>query len=173
MKAYIYTLGIASIGSMLFSAPASATTESTTASATFISPIAITVNTALNFGTVLTSIGQNETLIVDTTAAVTGTGSASYLDSAAAGDASITGSDTQGVDIILNNSAANGGVSLSLFTCSYDGGAESACDSTLSVAAPTSLGKTLLFGGTATFTAASYSDGDTASPSFDIVVTYQ
>lgn len=172
---------VAVSGAMLLVAtsPSHAVTESTSATVSFVDPITITEVTAMTFGNVSTTIADTETLILSTAGAVSGTGAGDYLAGALAGDSTVTSSTAQSLDIILQNAgqgtATNVTVDLTAFTCDYNGGAVTgSCATTLAVASPIASA-TLLYGSTATFgiTGAGAQDNTTATPTFDIVVTYQ
>ena len=160
-------------GIVFFGVSAEAKTINTQANFRFVSPVNIEVNDVLSYGNISTDITQNESITLDTSGSVAGSGSSNSLGGTAPGQAKITGSDVQAVNIVLNNAVEDGGVVLSSFRCKYGNDSELPCDTPITGAPPTASGTTLKFGSTATFTSASYNDGDTAAPTFDIVVIYQ
>ena len=149
---------------------AHADTFSQSATVEFVSPITVTENTQLNFGTVETGAGAGTTLILDTAGAITGTASANYISGAAAGDFSVNAQGST-ISIEVNNFGANT-VTLSTPTCSYDGAGAAGCDTTITGLATDGTDKTLLIGATLTL-AGSEGAGSTYSPTFDIVVNYE
>ena len=167
---------LASVATLaLYSTAAMAATQNVTANIAFENAITLTKNADINFGVV--TAGQANTYKIDIAAAVTVTGGAgsgvSLGGTKAAGDILIQGSATQTISIQANNFVANAGVTASLVTCGYNGGAETACTASAITgqAAPTGAGKTLLLGASATADG-TQAAGSTAAPTFDVVVNY-
>lgn len=135
---------------------------------------AITIDTVMdiNFGMVKALTAGNFT--INTAGVVTPGGGGEWLyGTTSAGSMVIRGSSTQTIAISTGSyisGGIGGGVTLSNATCSYNGGAEVAC-SLSGQAAPTSAGKTLLLGVTATVNA-SQTAGSSATPSFTVTVVY-
>jgi len=86
-----------------------------------------------------------------------------------AGSVTISGSNEQAITVQATNYTASNGVVPSDATCSYDGGAASAC--AMNGLAPPGAGKTLLVGVTITVDG-TQAPQTTAAPSFDLVVNY-
>lgn len=142
----------------------------------------VAFDSALTFGSLVDiSFGKVQALTagtytIDTAGVVTPSGGGVLFPSTpVAGSMTIYGSATQTITISTGAYVAGGiggGVTLSNATCSYNGGAETACDAGLSTqAAPTSVGKTLLLGVRATVNA-SQTAGSAATPSFTVTVVY-
>ncbi len=96
-----------------------------------------------------------------------------YLNGATVGSVNVVGSGVAAIDIVANNFVANGNVSIDDIPCKYGAAAATTCGGAgiVAAAAPTLAGTALLLGVDAA-TTASHTDGQTASPTFDIVVTY-
>lgn len=162
-------LGLIAMATLTFT-NAQAETFSQSASVTFLAPISVVENTQMSFGNVETGATSGQTLILSTAGAITGTASANYLDSGAAGDFSVT-ADGSTISIAVNVTGADT-VTLSDPTCSYDGAASTACSSAITGLAADGGTKQLLVGGTLTLSG-SEASGQTYSPTFDIVVNYE
>ncbi|MFA6280525.1 MAG: hypothetical protein WC612_07020 [Bdellovibrionales bacterium] len=145
-----------------------AATQTMSAHIAFDTVLSITNTSGIDFGSV--KANQAGTYTVSSTGVVTATNSGVVLGGASKGGSlTIAGSTTQTIDITANNYVSNNGVTPSGVTCAYNGGAAAPCNLT-SQAAP-AAGKILLIGITVDV------DGNqtvntTASPTFDIVVTY-
>ena len=163
-------LALGVLGSALASTSAYAVTQSVTANLTFDSALTLTKTSDINFGTVQASTPGTYTIA--TTGVVTpSAGGVVIGGTPTAGAITIAGSTTQTVAISTGTYVANSGVTLSNATCSYNGGASTACDAGLTGQTAAGTGKTLKLGVQATSdgTAAS---GVTASPTFIVTVVY-
>lgn len=162
------TVLIASVATVLVPYAAMAVTQSVTANIAFDTPLSITKNADINFGTV--KAGVNDTYTITTAGVVTAAGAGQTISGTpAAGNLTIAGSTTQVIDISTGSYTANNGVTPSNATCAYNGGSAGACSLT-SQAAP-GAGKTLLLGVDATV-AGSPAAGATAAPTFVVTVVY-
>jgi len=123
----------------------------------------------INFGTV-TALNASTYRISPAGAVsiVSGTGTQLY-GATAAGNITIVGSTTDGINISVGGYTANNGVTPSNAQCSYNGGGAAAC--TMTGVAPGS-GKTLLVGVDVAANG-TQAAGTTAAPSFTISVAYQ
>lgn len=87
-----------------------------------------------------------------------------------AGSLTLSGSQTQSINIVATNYTASQGVTPSMATCSYRGGPTGSCNMSGLVApgagVPLLVGATLVADGSQTA-------GTQASPTFDLVITYQ
>jgi hypothetical protein len=156
------------VAALLFSADAMAATQSVTANLSFDSPLVLTKNNDINFGTVLA--GTASTYTITTTGTVSATASGQWLyGSKAAGSITIAGSTTDTINISVGGYTAQGGVTPANATCAYNGGAAGSC--AISAAAAAGAGKTLLIGVDATVDG-TQAAGATATPSFTVTVTY-
>jgi hypothetical protein len=148
---------------------AHAVTQSVTANIAFDTPLSITKNSDINFGTVKAGVADTYTL--STAGAVTAAGSGQWLfGTKAAGNLTIAGSSSQLVNVSVGGYTANGGVTPQNATCAYNGGASGSCSIT-GAAAP-GAGKTLLLGVQAVVDG-TQAAGATAAPSFTVTVIYQ
>lgn len=143
-----------------------------TSSLSFDNALAIDSVVDINFGKVRAATAGTYT--INTAGVVTPGGGGVWLyGTTSAGSMVIHGSSTQTIVISTGSYIAGGiggGVTLSNATCSYNGGAAVAC-SLSGQAAPTSAGKTLLLGVTATVDTAQTA-GSSATPSFTVTVVY-
>lgn len=147
-----------------------AATQNVTANIAFDSALTIVKNADIDFGVVIEGVA--DTYTIDTAAVVTAAGPGEIIGGTpVAGDLTISGSATQVIDISVANYVADNGVTPQNAICSYDGGAEADCNTLTGVAAP-GAGKTLLLGVEADVDGTQVA-GDTAAPTFDVVVNYQ
>ncbi len=149
-----------------------AATQGFTVSIRFLEPLSF--NTAVNpdMGDWLAGAASRE-LKLFTTGAVGGTSASDYIGGATVGSVNIVGYGVATIDIVANNFVANGGVTIFDIPCKYGAAAATTCGSggIVGAAAPTTGGTALLLG-VDVDTTAIHTDGQTASPTFDIVVSY-
>jgi len=152
---------------LLFSADAMAATQSVTANINFDTPLTITKNNDINFGTVTTT---PDTYTISTAGSVTAAGSGQFLrGTPTAGNITIAGSTTQTIAISVGSYVASSHVTLSNPTCSYNGAAVAACTGS-GLTAP-GTGKTLLLGIDATVGAGATA-GTPETPSYTVTIIY-
>ena len=115
--------------------------------------------------------GRNFILNADST--VGGTNATDYIGGATASTVKVVGSAVNAIDILANNFVANGGIVINDIPCKYEPAAATTCGGAgiSAAAAPTTAGTTLSLGVDVSTTMA-HVDGDTAAPTFDIVVNY-
>lgn len=152
------------------STSAYAVTTTMTASIRFREPLSMKKTSDIDFGFV--SAGVADTYTISPDGSVKSTGKGEVLGSGnAAGSITISGSDSQAINILTTNYGKNNGVALQAASCSYGGKTASPCN--LSGApAPSEKGSTLKLGATIAVDG-TQAEGSVASPSFDIVVAYQ
>lgn len=168
MRINKYALAIAVTGVMAAGA-AHAATQSVNANIKFDTPLALTKNNDIQFGTV--KAGQAGTYVIDTSNAVTASSGGVWLyGTPAAGYLTVAGSTTNAVTVTTSGYTASNGVTPSAATCKYGTGAAAACDSGLSVAAPGT--STPLLVGVQVVADGSQAAGSTATPSFTVAVVY-
>jgi len=156
------------VAALLFSADAMAATQSVTANLAFDTPLTLTKNNDINFGTVIASTASTYTITTAGTVSATGSGQWLY-GSKAAGSITLAGSTTQTVNISVGGYTPQGGVTPSNAQCAYNGGGAGSC--TISAAAAPGAGKTLLIGVDAAVDG-TQAAGSTAAPSFTVTVVY-
>jgi len=143
-----------------------------TVSIRFLEPLSF--NTAVNpdMGDWLTGLTGRD-IQIDTTGAAAGTDAADYIQGATVGSVNVVGSAVAAIDIVANNFVANGNVSIDDIPCKYGAASATTCGGAgiVAAAAPTLAGTALLLGVDAA-TSAVHTDGQSANPTFDIVVTY-
>lgn len=171
IKQILASLSVLTVAAVAGYQALAANPQSVTANIRFDTPLTLTKVADLNLRSV--TAGVASTVYRLSTAAalsvVSGPGTPVF-GTPVAGNISIVGSTTQTIQISAGNAAAQGGASVSNFTCNYDGGGEVAC-STLTAAAAPGAGKTLLLGADVT-TGGSEAAGATAAPTYDITVVY-
>ena len=157
---------------MTMTGAAYAVTQGFTVAIRFLEPLSF--NTAVNpdMGDWLTGATGRDLQLL-TTGSVAGTNSADYINGATVGSVNVVGSAGAAIDIVANNFVANGNVSIDDIPCKYGAAVATTCGSAgiVAAAAPTLAGTALLLG-VDVATTAIHTDGQTASPTFDIVVTY-
>ena len=165
-----WKLGLAAVTtSILVSSAAFAATQNFSAEVAFATPLTLTKVSDMDFGVVKASTAAIYTL--STAGVVTANATGEVIGGTPnAGELDIAGSISQQIDITTDGLIADNGVTPTLPQCSYDGGAESACDALSAQAAP-GLGKPLLVGVTITADG-TQADGTTASPTFNVNVVY-
>jgi hypothetical protein len=144
------------------------------ASIGFDTPLSIDTIVGINFGVVKAATAGTYT--ISTLGVVTPTlGGVVLGGHPVAGSMLIHGATNDTITISTGSYVAGGvgnGVTLSAATCSYNGGAETACDAGITLqTAPTSIGKSLKLGVKAVVNA-SQTAGTIATPSFTVTVSY-
>jgi hypothetical protein len=164
----VIMMAAAGMAGVLAMSNAYAATQAVTANIAFDTPLSLTKNSDINFGTV--KAGVASTYTISTANSISATGGGQWLyGTPAVGDITIAGSATQVVNISVGGYTANGGVIPSNAQCAYDGGAEGSC--TINSAAAPGAGKTLLVGVDAAADGTQVA-ADTATPSFTVTVVY-
>jgi hypothetical protein len=148
-----------------------AKSQSITASIRFIAPVTLAAVVDPSLGDYAAgAMGRN--FVLGTDGSISGTDAAAYVGGASVGSIKIQGSEFQNIDIVARNLLADGGVSITRVSCDYGGTGSTDCVSGIASAAPpTHAGTTLLLGLSVTTTAA-HSDGSSAAPTFDIIISY-
>ena len=144
--------------------------EPVVAEVTFVDPVTVTETNALQFGLLDAGLVSGETVVIAPDGTVTDAANRIVGGTQAAAELTVTASAAQAITILIDTVVSGSGYSLGSFVCSYDGGADTACDgagySQTSVAsASLAVGATLTGDGTA---AAGDADG-----SFNVTVSYQ
>lgn len=165
-------LSITMVITMIMSGVAYAATQGFTASIQFLEPLSFNNVVDPDLGNWNAgATGRN--FVLNTDSSVGGTNSTDYINNAAAGSVDVVGSAFDTVDIVANNFAANGGVTINDVPCKYGAAAVTTCGGAgLSTQAAPTTGGTALLLGVDVNTTQIHTDGQTASPTFDIVVTY-
>ena len=142
--------------------------QSVVANIRFETALSLTNKTDVSFGIVQAS--QPGVYTISPSGAMTSTDGGVWLGGENhAGGMTVVGSDTQAINVSVNNYVSNNGVTPSAATCSYDGSSSAPC--ALSSQTAPGAGKPLRIGVTLTV------DGTqqikmNAAPTFDVVVTY-
>ncbi len=149
---------------------ASAAVENVPAEATFVVPVSLVENNALQFGLLDVGFANTETIIIGTNDGLTDAGSNVLGGSQAAADLTVTASAGQTITILVDTVVNGTGYALATFLCSYDGGADTACDGAGYTA--TSVASGVIEVG-ATMTGDGLAVAGNADGSFNITVNYQ
>ncbi len=137
----------------------------------FIEPITFSEASNPSFGD-FEAGGSGRNFVLGTDGSISGANAAAYAGGAQAGSLKIQGSAFQGINIVAQNIVDDGGIQVTSIICNYGGTGNVDCGAGISAAAaPTGAGTTLLLGLNINTTTA-HADGDSASPTFDIIVTY-
>ena len=145
-----------------------AATQTMTASIGFETALSLTNATNVSLG--FAKAAQSGVYTISPSGTVTASNNGVALGGDThAGSMTIVGSETQSIDIAVNNYVAHNGVTPSSATCSYNGGAVAPC--ALSSQPAPGSGKPLLIGVTLTVDG-TQQKGTSAEPSFDVAVTY-
>lgn len=145
-----------------------ASSRNISANIKFETALSLSDKTDISFG--LVRALQPGTYTISTTGVVTASDNGLWLGGEShAGKMTIVGSDQQAINIAVTNYVADNGVTPSAATCSYGGGAAGPCS--LSSQTPPGDGKPLVFGITLTVDGTQTVES-TATPSFEVVVTY-
>lgn len=155
---------------MLTSASAFAVTSTFSVNTIFINTFSINQNTAMNFGNLMANSATSYRLDTNDTVTAIAPGGGAWGSPASGQYTLVDSSGTAAIDINITNLVANSGVTPSNPRCNYNGGGEFLCPST-NQANPGAGGKTLLLGMDIT-TDGTQAPLSAATPSFDIVITY-
>ena len=144
--------------------------EPVVAEVTFVDPVTITETNALQFGLLDAGLANGEEVVIAPDGTVTDVNNRVVGGAQAAAELTVTASGAQPITILIDTVTSGSGYTLAGFVCSYDGGADTACDgagySESSVASATlAVGATLTGDGSA---AAGVANG-----SFNVTVSYQ
>ena len=107
---------------------AHAAVENIVAEAEFVAPVTIVENNALQFGLLDVNFANLETIVIGTDDALTDAGSNVLGGSQAAADLTVTATVGHTITILVDTVVSGSGYALATFLCSYDGGADTACD---------------------------------------------
>jgi hypothetical protein len=145
-----------------------AATQSVTANIAFDTPLTMTKNFDISFGTVAALTAGTYTISPAGVVTPSGGGVVLY-GTPQAGDIDIAGSATQAINISVGSYTANNGVTPSAATCSYDGGVAGACSLTAQAAA--GAGTNLLVG-VQVVADGTQAAATAAAPTFVVTVVY-
>ncbi len=170
MKRITAISGFALIGLLVATDVDAQTTQSVAVEVTFVAVITISVpDKELQFGLLDVAMPANALITIATNGTPSGATVNIVGGTQGAAELTITAQDTVGITILVDNVAPGSFYTLENFFCSYDGGADTACDAPMIVAAVTSgvlrIGVTLRAAGGAT---AGNQDG-----TFIVTVSYQ
>lgn len=144
--------------------------ESATVGAEFVDPITITENNALQFDLLDQNFANTETIVIGTDSAVTDTASRVLGGTQAAANLTVVLTAGQSITILVDNIVNGTGDSLGSVLCSYDDGADTACDGA-GMSATSVDSATLLIG--ATIPGDGLTATGAANGSFNVTVFYQ
>lgn len=170
MKGLVAATGSALLGLTIATVTNAANPESVVAEVTFVDPIQITENNALQYGLLDVNLGIGETVVIAPDSSVTDAAGNVVGGTQAAAELTITATAAQAITILVDNISSNTGYSLSTFMCRYATGSDTACDG--AGYGETSVGTgDLLIG--ATLSGTGSASAGTFNGSFDVTVTYQ
>ena len=138
----------------------------------FVAPITITETNPIQFGLVDVNMGSGETIVISPGGGVTDAASNLLNGAQAPAELTITATDGEAINIMVDNVSNGTGYALSAFQCEYNGAAAAVCDGA-------GLNTNAAAGGTATLTIGATLTGNgsaTVGPdngSFEVTVAYQ
>ena len=161
---------VGTIAAVLMLNAAHAAVENVTAEAEFVAVVSIVENNALQFGMLDVAMANLETVVIGTDDAFTDAGSNVLGGTQAAADLTVTATAGHTITILVDTVVDGSGYALATFLCSYNSGADTACDgagyTVTSVASGViEIGATMTGDGTATAGA--------ANGSFNLTINYQ
>ncbi len=171
MKSLLIVCGSSLSGLMTVTVADAANPEPVTVGMSFLDPITVTEDSALQSGLLDVGLANTETIIIAPDDTVTGTGTGRIVGGArAAADLTITATSGVTINILVETVSTGTGYGLGTWLCDYETGADLTCDGAgMNVTSVASgalrVGVTLTGDGTAV---AGNQDG-----SFDVTVTYQ
>lgn len=140
------------------------------AEVSLVAPITIVANDDLNFGKAeLPSAGVDETIIVSPEGAVSGTATITSAAEVTAGSYTVSGDDTETIQITVSGTADDAGLLISDFVLSYGG--VTVDNGSSGITAPGSGGTALNIGGTLNIP--SDIESGVFTPAYTIEVEYQ
>ncbi len=161
---------VAAIGLSFPAGLVAANPETVPVRVTFVDPIAISETSALQFGSVDQNLATSESVSIAPDSTVTDPADRVEAGPQAAASLTVTATPGQAITIQVDSIDPGAGYSLTDFQCSYNSGADAACDGSGYSETSTASG-TLLVG--ATLTADGTATAGDADGSFDVIVTYQ
>jgi hypothetical protein len=145
-----------------------AAVENVVAQVTFADPVTIVEVNSLQFG-IIDHVLNTELIILGTDDSVGGSGAGLVLGGTqAAAELTVDGEASQVLTILIDGIVDGTGYALSAFVCSYNGGADTACNSLL----PTAVASAPLLIG-ATITGDNLATPGPANGSFNVTILYQ
>lgn len=165
---FVLRLAVAA-AALLFSADAMAATSTVTSNISFDTPLTISSNSSINFGTVAAGVAGTYTM--STAGALTSVGGNWLYGNKSAGSLTIAGSANDTITISVGGYTASNGVTPQKATCAYNGGAAASCDNTAITGAAPGAGKTLLLGLDAVVDG-TQAAGSSATPTIVVTVNY-
>lgn len=123
-----FLASVGAIAALLMVNVAHAAFENIVAEAEFVAPVTIVENNALQFGLLDVNLANLETIVIGTDDALTDAGNNVLGGSQAAAELTVTATVGHTITILVDNINSGTGYALATFLCSYDGGADTACD---------------------------------------------
>ena len=123
-----------------------------------------------NFG-VLQGGPAGRDFILTTAGMIGGANASDYLYGASPGMVNIVADNKSSIDILATNLTANGGVTIVNVTCKYGNGPDMDCDQGFTAQGKKGIGQDMYIG-LEIQTTQVHGEGDTAAPTFDIVINY-
>ena len=164
-------IAIASFAAAMFASSQAnaANPEAVTAEVEFVDPLTITEVNALQFGLLDQNLNL-ETVVIAPNSALTDAGGIVLGGTQAAADLTVAGTASQSITILVDSISNGTGYTLGTVLCSYNSGANTACDGA-GMSATSAASATLLIG--ATLTGNNLAATGVANGSFNVTVSYQ
>ena len=172
MKRFAAIAGSALMGLILATGIYAANPESVPVNVEWIAPVALTTNTALQFGKLDVNASAADTVTINT--------DDTYSESVAntvvggtqtAADLTITVPASTTISILVDNIGTGTYYTLGTFMCSYEGGTDTACDAAYNLTSAAAASGAVEIGATLTVVGTPTAVADNTT--FDVTVTYQ
>jgi len=115
-------------GILSFSATFAANPEPVVVEVQFVDPITITEVNALQFGLLDSNLANLETVVISPASGLTDTGGNVLGGTQAAAEVTVTATGSLAITIDVTETSEGTGYALGTYLCSYDGGADTACE---------------------------------------------
>jgi hypothetical protein len=172
MKRFAAIAGSALMGLMLATGASAANPEQVPVEVEWVAPVAITENNALQFGKLDVGTAASETVTINTDDTYSeSTASTVVGGTQAAADLTITVPASTAITMLVDNIGVGTYYTLGTFLCSYEGGADTACDAEYNLTSAAAASGVVEIGATLTVVGTPTAVVDNTT--FDVTVTYQ
>lgn len=174
IKGFSAVLGSAVLGLTIANVAVATNPEQVPVEVEWIAPVVIAENNALQFGLLDVGASVSDTVTINTDDTYSESAANTVVGGTqAAADLTVTVANSTPITILVDNIGSGTYYTLGTFLCSYESGADTACDSAYDVtsSASSSTGDTLEIG--ATLTVSGAPSAGTDDTTFDVTITYQ
>jgi len=172
MKRFAAIAGSALMGLMLATGASAANPEQVPVEVEWVAPVAITENNALQFGKLDVGTAASETVTINTDDTYAESSANTVVGGTqAAADLTITVPASTAITMLVDNIGVGTYYTVGTFLCSYEGGADTACDSEYNLTSAAAASGVVEIGATLTVVGTPTAVVDNTT--FDVTVTYQ